>query len=110
MAPIPQFTAELLFHFREQGPERLHRFVFTESCYRRVPIRMEGVDGLNTVGMWTDTPETFQAGDSVVVRCVLLAPELFDKSLKPGVEFDLWDGGFFATGEVLTRTEEGWPR
>lgn len=109
MAPTPQFTAELLFHFREQGPERWHTFVFNESCHRRVPMRMEGVDGLNTVGMWTDTPGAFQAGDSVTVRCVVLAPELFEKSVKPGVEFDLWDGGFFATGKVLTRIEDGWP-
>jgi len=110
MIPIPQFTAELLFHFREHGAERWRRFVFNESCHRRVPMRMDGVEGLNTVGMWTDAPGDFQSGDSVVVQCVVIAPELFEKSLKPGVQFDLWDGSFFATGRALTRIEDGWPK
>jgi hypothetical protein len=109
MTPTPQFTAELLFHFREHGPDRWHRFVFNESCHRRAPMRMDGVNWLNTVGMWTDNPGTFQAGDSVLVRCVLIAPELFEKTLKPGVRFDLWEAGFFAFGKVLTRIEDGWP-
>ena len=109
MTPTPQFTAELLFHFREHGPDRWHRFVFNESCHRRVPMRMDGIDGLNTVGMWTDKPGAFHAGDSVTVRCVVLAPELFEKWLKPGLDFDLWDGGFFAKGKVLTRIDDGWP-
>lgn len=107
---MPQFTAELRFHFRAHGPERWHRFVFDETRHRRVPMRMEGVGGLNTAGMWTDAPGDFQSGDAVIVRCVVIAPELFEKTLKPGVQFDLWDGGFFATGKVLTRIEEAWPR
>lgn len=109
MAPIPQFTADILFHFREHGTERLHRFAFTESCHRRVPMRMDGVHGLNTVGLWTDVPANFQTGDITIVRCVVVAPELFEKSLKPGVLVELWDGGFFASCKVLTRIDDGWP-
>jgi len=109
MIPKPQFTAELIFHFREHGAAFRHWFAFDESCHRRVPMQMDGVDGLNTVGMWADAPGTFRAGDSVVVRCVVIAPELFERSLKPGVHFELWDGGFFASGTVLERIEDGWP-
>jgi hypothetical protein len=110
MIPDPQFTAELLFHFREHGPDRRHWFMFDESCHRRVPMRMDGVDGLNTVGMWTDTPNTFKAGDSVIVRCFVIAPELFGEVLQSGVRFELWDGGFLASGIVLKRVEKGWPK
>jgi hypothetical protein len=71
---------------------------------------MDGVDGLNTVGMWTDTPSTFKAGDSVIVRCCVIAPELFGEVLQSGVRFELCDGGFLASGIVLKRIEDGWPK
>lgn len=110
MTPTPQFTAELTFHFFEHGSDRRHWFLFDEGLYRRVPMRMDGVDGLNTVGMWTEAPGIFREGDSVLVRCVVIAPEIFTTCVKPGVRFELWDGGFFASGKVLMRIDEGWPR
>jgi hypothetical protein len=110
MLPTPQFTAELKFHFKDHGPERRHWFMFDEGLHRRVPMAMDGVEGLNTVGMWVDSPGTFKAGDIVRVRCVVIAPELFSNVVKPGVKFELWDGGFLATGTVLERVDEGWPR
>lgn len=110
MIPTPQFTAELTFHFREHGSSRQHWFMFDEGLHRRVPMRMDGADGLNTVGMWTDAPGTFKAGDSVVVRCVVIAPEIFNECVKLGVQFEWWDAGFFASGTVLKRIEEGWPK
>jgi len=109
MLPKPEFVAELKFHFREHGPERRHWFMFDESLHRRVPMAMDGVEGLNTIGMWVDSPGTFKAGDSVRVQCVVIAPELFTHVVKPGVKFELWDGGFLASGTVLERVEEGWP-
>jgi hypothetical protein len=71
-------------------------------------MRMDGVDGLNTVGMWVDTAAVFETNDSVIVRCVVLSPELFVDVVKPGVKFELWDGGFFASGIVIERIEAGW--
>ncbi|RZT94991.1 hypothetical protein EV670_2737 [Rivibacter subsaxonicus] len=109
MVPTPQFTAELQFHFREHGPDRRQWFMFDESLHRRLPMQMVGVDGLNTVGMWVDEAGTFKAGDSTFVRCVVLWPELYDSAVRPGVEFELWDAGFFATGIVRERIEAGWP-
>lgn len=108
MEPVTQFTAELSFHFREHGADRQQQFVFGENLHRRVPIKMNGVDGLNTVGMWIDAAQRFQKNDMTTVRCVALAPELFIDVVKPGVQFELWDGGFFACGKVIERIEAGW--
>jgi hypothetical protein len=71
-------------------------------------MHMDGVDSLNTVGLWTEAPGTFKAGDSVLVRCRVIAPELFNEVVQPGRRFELWDGGFFASGVVLARVEDGW--
>ena len=109
MPPTPQFTAELTFHFRERGPEYPRRFNFGEGLHRRVPMQMEGVEGLHTVGTWVLQPHTFQPGESTNVDCVVIAPELFKNVVAPGVSFELWDGGFFARGVVLERVEAGWP-
>lgn len=86
MTPTPQFSAQLDFHFREHIPDRRRWFMFDESLHRRVPMHMDGVEGLNTVG-----------------------PELFRDVVAPGVKFRLWDAGFFADGVVLDRVEAGWP-
>ena len=109
MRPTPQFTAELKFHFKDHGPERRHWFMFDESLHRRVPMQMEGTEGLNTVGMWAKEAGTYKAGESVRVECVVIAPEIYSTVVKPGVKFELWDGKFFASGTVLERIEAGWP-
>lgn len=109
MTPTPQFIATLQFHFRGHGPDRRHWFMFGDDLHRRVPMQMQGVEGLNTVGMWVDSAQTFKAGDSVQVRCVVIAPEIYSQIVRSGVEFELWDGGFFATGTIIERIEEGWP-
>jgi hypothetical protein len=83
--------------------------MFGEDLHRRVPLQVDGVEGLNTVGMWVHEPATFRAGDSVIVECVVIAPELYSSIVKAGVKFELWDGGFFASGTVLERIEAGWP-
>ncbi len=109
MRPTPQFTAQLQFHFTGQGPERRQWFMFDEGLHRRVPMQMEGTEGLNTVGMWVQEAGTFKAGDTVQVECVVIAPEIYRSVVRPGVKFELWDGGFFASGTVLERIEAGWP-
>ncbi|WP_028102847.1 hypothetical protein [Pseudoduganella violaceinigra] len=108
MPPIPQFVAEIKFHFEEHGEDRRRKFVFDETLHRRVPMRMDGVDGLNTVGMWVDSAAVFEKGEVAVVRCIVIAPELFVDVVIPGVRFELWDGGFFASGKVIERIDAGW--
>jgi hypothetical protein len=109
MIPTPQFTAELTFHFREHGPDRRRWFIFDEGLHRRIPMQMDGVEGLNTVGLWSTVPAKFDEGDSITVRCMVIAPEIFSPIVRPGVTFELWDSGFFASGKVLERIEAGWP-
>ena len=72
-------------------------------------MQMDGVEGLHTVGMWVSEEGTFKAGETAVVECVVIWPEAFSPIVKPGVGFQLWDGGFFAYGIVLERINEGWP-
>ena len=72
-------------------------------------MQMDGVDGLNTVGMWVTEAAACGPGDSCRINCVVIAPEVFRQVVRQGVEFELWDGGFFATGAVLERIEAGWP-
>jgi hypothetical protein len=108
MRPTPQFSAELNFHFREHGQGRRHWFMFGEDLRRALPMKMEGVDGLNTVSMWVREAGTFRAGESVLVECIVLAPEIFQSVVRPGVKFELWDAGFFAEGVVVERCERGW--
>ena len=111
MRPKPQFSAELRFHFNEHAPfDRERRFVFGDDLHRRVPLAMESVEGLHTVGLWMRGPATFYPGDSAVVDCVLLTPEIFASAVKRGVGFELWDRGFFATGTVLERFDSAWPK
>ena len=109
MHPKPQFTAELRFHFKDHGSERRRWFMFGEDLHRRVPMQMEGTEGLNTLGMWVQEAATFKAGDTIRVECVVIAPDIYNKIVKPGVKFELWDAGFFADGTVIERIDSGWP-
>jgi hypothetical protein len=108
MTPPYQFSAELTFHFREHTGDRRRWFMFDESHHRRVPMQMEGIEGLNTVGMWVAQARTYKAGERAMVNCVVIAPDLFSDVVEPGVKFQLWDAGFFADGVVLERFEDGW--
>ena len=72
-------------------------------------MEMEGVEGLNTVEMCVDEVQTFRVGDTAVVRCRVIAPQLYVEVVQPGVKFELWDAGFFAHGVVLERHSAGWP-
>jgi hypothetical protein len=73
--PNPQFRAHLIFTFAEHGAHRRRTFGFDESGHRRVPMRMDGVDGLYTVGMWIDRAGEFRQGDEVDVDGRLIWPE-----------------------------------
>lgn len=109
MIAEPQFRAELDFHFHEHGADRRRWFMFGEDLHRRVPMQMDGVEGLNTVGMWVKQAGVFKEGEKLLVDCRVIAPDLYNPIVKPGMKFELWDSGFFATGTVLERLESGWP-
>ena len=106
--PKPQFCAHLVFTFAERPSSRRHIFGFDETGHRRVPMSMDGVDGLHTVGMWIDRAGEFRLGDELDVDCCVIWPEGFRDATKPGVHFRLWDGGFFADVTVIERFDDEW--
>jgi hypothetical protein len=103
-----QFRATLSFHFAEHGEGRQRFFVFPESCHRRVPMAVEGLEELYTVGMWTEAPATLHEGDHVDVDCRVIAPDVLSPVIQPRVNFKLWDGGFFADGVATARFDDAW--
>jgi hypothetical protein len=109
--PPPQFRARVKLTFEEQGADRRRCFGFDAGRDRRVPMSMDGVEGLHTVSMWIgDHAADFREGDEFDAECRVIWPEAFAAVVSPGVAFRLWDGGFFARGVVIERCEAGWPR
>ncbi len=107
--PVPQFKAHVVLTFEEHDTTRRHWFMFGEDGHRRVPMSMDSVEGLHTVGLWIDGPATYRAGDEFDSDCVVIWPEGFSNAVSAGRTFKLWDGGFFANGVVTERIDEGWP-
>lgn len=107
--PKYQFRIEISYHFNEHGEDRRRWFMFGDDCHRRVPVEMDGVEGLNTIGMFIENPGTFHEGDTCETDCIVIAPELFKPVIKAGTKGRLWDGGYFADVKVLKIYEEGWP-
>ena len=110
MIPLPpQFKAHIKLTFEEHGPDRRRKFGFDTNGHRRLPMNMDGVDGLHTVGLWIGQNEAiFVEGDEFDADCRVIWPEGFTKAVVPGAKFRLWDSGFFAEGVVTERNEAGW--
>jgi hypothetical protein len=106
--PIPHFKAHISVTFEEPPIGRTRIFGFDDNGHRRVPMQMDGVEGLNTVGLWTNRAAEFSVGDEFDADCVVLSPERFKEAIQVGKRFKLWHGGFFANGVVTERIEEGW--
>lgn len=104
----PQFKARIKLTFEAQAANR-RRFGFDANRDRRVPMSMDGVEGLHTVSMWIAKEADFYEGDEFDAECRVIWPEGFANVVAPGVKFRLWDGGFFARGVVTERCEGGWP-
>jgi len=110
MNPKRQFKMKIKFHFNEHGKDRRNWFMFGNDLERRVPVKMEGVEGLNTVGMYIEKEAVFHKGDECIVECIVIAPELFKNIIHPGSKGALWDGGFFADTKVLEVYSNNWPK
>jgi hypothetical protein len=106
--PQPNFIATItVTRGRTQEPHK-GAFVFGDDCNRRVPMEMDGVDGLNTVGIWIDAPSVFPSGSSFKGRCRVLWEEPFRGKIAVGTRFRLWDCGHFAEGVVDEVKLENW--
>lgn len=108
MKSTHQFKAHIVLTFEEQPPPRRRVFGFDESGHRRVPMSMEGVDGLHTVCLQIGRAGQFTEGQEFDSECCVIWTEGFFNVIKAGVKFKLWDGGFFANGIVTEKVEEGW--
>lgn len=106
--PPYQFTALIYFTFHENNEGFTEKFLFGSDGRRLVPMKMEGVNNLNTVELQIDGETTFYKGDKTYVQCRVLDKSTFQDIIKPGVEFQLWDCRFFAKGVVTKRHESGW--
>jgi len=108
MKPTPQFKAHIVLTFEEHPPSRRRIFGFDDNLSRHVPMKMEGVDNMHTVGLWIDGAAQFSEGQEFDAECRVIWPEGFINVVKKDVKFKLWDGGFFADGIVTERIEAGW--
>jgi len=110
MIPLPpQFKAHIRLTFEERKSESPRKFGFDANGHRRLPLAMDGVEGLHTVGLWIKMNKAiFSEGDEFDADCRVIWPEGFTKAVAPGVKFKLWDGGYIADGIITERIEEGW--
>ena len=104
----PQFRATVEITFEEHDHPRRRRFVFGNDGIRWVPMKMDGVESLNSIGLQISGSGEFIEGDKIEVDCQLIWLEGFRNVLKPGVKFKLWDAGFFATGVVTKKFDSAW--
>ena len=104
----PNFIATItVTRGRAQDPHK-GSFVFGDNCSCRVLMEMDGVDGLNTVGIQVGAPSIFPSGSSFTGRCRALWEKPFRDKIAVGTKFRFWDGGYFAEGVVNDVQWENW--
>jgi len=69
MKPTPQFKAHIVVTFEEHPQSRRRVFGFDDSGHRRVPMSMDGVDGLNTVCLQIGRAGQFTEGQEFDAEC-----------------------------------------
>lgn len=105
--PKPHFKATITVTRGNQSGSYKGYFVFGEDCCRKVPIEMEGVEGLNTAGFWIEQPNAFNTGESFEASCCVLYEEAFKDIVSKGKTFKLWSLGYFAEG-IITEVYNNW--
>lgn len=45
--------------------------------------------------------ELYLADETVIVECNTIAPQLYKRKIKPGLQGRLWESGYFADVEIL---------
>ena len=69
---------------------------------------MDGVPNMNTVGFFYTPEAVVQAGEEFEADCWVIWEEGFYPVIRPGAAFQIWDGRFIASGEVLHVYRENW--
>lgn len=99
--PFPQFIMQIDFHFLNlENPEQGY-FIVGEDLERKVPLEIEGIDGLNTVYMLFMESNFYLANETTIVKCATIAPRLYKGRIKPCLKGKLWEAGYFANVEIL---------
>jgi hypothetical protein len=96
-----QFTMYIYFHFDNKKDSSEVCFCVGEDLERRVPLEIEGIEGLNTVYMLFPKSDLYLANETVTVECRTIAPQLYKGKIKPGLKGRLWESGYFADVEIL---------
>ncbi len=95
--------------FEQRDSAFPRKFGFDGEGHRRLPLQMEGVEGLHTVGLWTEKKnQILLENDEFDADCAVIWEEGFRAVVVPRVRFKLWDSGFIADGVVTERVEAGW--
>ncbi len=98
------FRARIQIFLRENGGPKGGYFSFPESGLRAVPLGVDGVCGLNTVGIYYTPNSVIPEGGEFEANCATSTvtwEKLWRAALRPGTAFHLWDGRNFASGVVL---------
>lgn len=96
-----QFMMRINFHFLNlENPEQGY-FIVGEDLERKVPLEIEGINGLNTVYMLFLESNFYLANETTIVKCATIAPRLYKKRIKVGLKGRLWEAGYFADVEIL---------
>jgi len=100
MKPSPDFLAKITVTRGRKTEPNLSCFVFGEDGQRRVPMELEGTEGLHTVNIWVGRAAIFPKGESFEAELTCLDRTVFEEEVCSGTKFMLWDGGFFAEGHI----------
>ena len=96
-----QFKMKIKFDFFNTRDPAEGYFYVGEDLKRKVPLEVEGIEGLNTVYMFFPESDLYLADEVVIVDCCTIAPQLYRGKIKPGLKGKLWESGYFADVEIL---------
>ena len=96
-----QFKMRIKFHFLNKKDPAAGCFYVGEDLTRKVPLEVEGIEGLNTVYMFFSESDLYPADEMVIVECHTIAPQLYQGKIKLGLKGKLWESGYFADVEIL---------
>lgn len=96
-----------IFRTEDGGPQQGF-FGFPHSGVRNVPVEMDGVPNMNTVGFFHTPDAVVRGGEEFEADCRVIWEEGFYPAIRAGLTFRIWDGRFIAAGEVLHVYRENW--
>ena len=100
------FTMKITFHFLNKKDSAEGYFVVGEDLKRKVPLEIEGIEGLNTVYMLFSASDLYLANETVIVKYNTIVPQLYKGKIEAGLKGRLWESGYFAYVVIISVNEE----